>query len=416
MSALQKRCYRLLLRNHLTFRVGTHIGQEHSENYKEKMFEFIKLVENYRKCNDLELDQIANMDETPLFLNMARTRTIAKIGSKTVNIKTHGQEKVRVTVILWIVADGTKLPPVVVFKGNPNGRVAKELEKHPLVESKQLFAFWQNKAWNNKDVMKKWINVVWRKYAHFKLKKKNMLVLDEASVHKIPEIKKSLELSETKVMMIPGGLTRYLQPLDVSINKPFKDGIRKKYNEYWLEKWDIKVSRKEILNWVGEVWYDDNLTSYMIEKSFKKAGITLNIDGSEDDLFIANNDEEVEEIVAEADQMVAEADQMVAEADQMVAEADNEEKVDIEIVNEKLEESIDDIFSVAFAESDDEEEKEGKIYRVCKNTKIDREESELIEALQEELDESIFPKRLEDGALHKFYGIKQKKRSSASEI
>ena len=127
-----------------------------------------------------------------------------------------------------------------------------------------------------------------------------------------------------------------------------------------MEKGDIKVSRKEILNWVGEVWYDDNLTSYMIEKSFKKARITLNIDGSEDDLFIANNDEEVEEIVAEAD---------------------NEEKVDIEIVNKKVEESIDDISSVAFAESDDEKEKEEKIYRVCKNTKIHREESELIEAL-----------------------------------
>ena len=105
------------------------------------MFEFIKLVENYRKCNDLELDQITNMDEIPLLLNMARTRIITKIGSKTVNIKTHSQEKVRVTVILWFVADGTKLPPVLVFKGNPNGRIAKELEKHSLVESKQLFAF-----------------------------------------------------------------------------------------------------------------------------------------------------------------------------------------------------------------------------------------------------------------------------------
>ena len=126
-----------------------------------------------------------------------------------------------------------------------------------------------------------------------------------------------------------------------------------------MEKGDIKVSRKEILNWVGEVWYDDNLTSYMIEKSFKKAGITLNIDGSEDDLFIANNDEkEVEEIAVEADQIVA--------------EADNEEKVDIEIVNEKVDESINDISSVAFAESDDEEEKEEKIYRVYKNTKIER--------------------------------------------
>ena len=76
--------------------------------------------------------------------------------------------------------------------------------------------------------MKKWINIVWRKCDHYKLKKKNMLILDEASVHKIPEIKKSLELTETKVMMIPGRLTRYLQPLDVSINKPFKDGIIKK--------------------------------------------------------------------------------------------------------------------------------------------------------------------------------------------
>ena len=142
------------------------------------MFEFIKLVENYRECYDLELDQIANMEEIPLHLNIARTMTIAKISSKTVNIKTHGQEKVRVTVILWIVADDTKLPPDLVFKGNPNGRVAKELEKHPLVKCKQLFSFWQKKAWNNKDVVKKLINVVWRKYAHFKLKKKNMLVLD----------------------------------------------------------------------------------------------------------------------------------------------------------------------------------------------------------------------------------------------
>ena len=53
------------------------------------MFEFIKLVEIYRKCNDLELDQVTTINETPLFLNMAKTNTIAKIGLKTVIIKTH---------------------------------------------------------------------------------------------------------------------------------------------------------------------------------------------------------------------------------------------------------------------------------------------------------------------------------------
>ena len=133
----------------------------------------------------------------------------------------------------------------------------------------------------------------------------------------------------------------------------------------------------------------------MIKKSFKKTGITLNTDGSEDDLFIANNDEEVEEIIAEAG---------------------NSKKVDIKIVNEKVDEPIDDISSLVFAESDEEEEKKKKFIECVIMKKVDREESELIVALQEELNKSIFPKRLEERALHKFYGIKLKKRSSASEI
>ena len=128
MNAHQKWCYRLLVRSHLTFRASTHVGQELLKNNQEKMFKFKKLNEAYIKQNYLELSQIANMDETPIFLNVTRTKTIAEIGSKTVNIKTHGQDKVRVTAILWIVADCTKLPPMLTFKGEPNGRIAKNLK------------------------------------------------------------------------------------------------------------------------------------------------------------------------------------------------------------------------------------------------------------------------------------------------
>ena len=79
-----------------------------------------------------------------------------------------------------------------------------------------------------------------------------MLVMDNASMHKIPEINRSVELSETKVMMIPGGFTRYLQPLDVSINKPFKEEIRRKYKS--------KSFRQQIIDWVGEIWYNDKIS------------------------------------------------------------------------------------------------------------------------------------------------------------
>ena len=50
------------------------------------------------------------MDETPLFMNILYTKMISKIGSKEVNIKTHGEERIHETAILWIVADDTKLP------------------------------------------------------------------------------------------------------------------------------------------------------------------------------------------------------------------------------------------------------------------------------------------------------------------
>ena len=39
----------------------------------------------------------------------------------------------------------------------------------------------------------------------------------------------------------------------------------------------------------GEIWYDDKLSSDMVSKSFKTAGITLALDGSEEEMFISHN-------------------------------------------------------------------------------------------------------------------------------
>ena len=46
--------------------------------------------------------------------------------------------------------------------------------------------------------------------------------------------------------------------------------------------------------------------------------------------------------------------------------------------------------------------------------KVDQEQNEFNEALQEIRYEFILPKRLENSAVHKYYGIKQNKRLSAS--
>ena len=49
--------------------------------------------------------------------------------------------------------------------------------------------------------------------------------------HRCAEVKNKADKLKTTLAIIPGGLTSILQPLDVCLNKPFKDNVYK----YWLE-------------------------------------------------------------------------------------------------------------------------------------------------------------------------------------
>ena len=90
------------------------------------------------------------MDETPFFLNMQKNKTIVIKGSKQVIIKTQGQEKCRFSCMLCILADGDKLPPLVIFKAKDKGRVYKNLLDDPNV-----------KLWTSKEIVDRWFKKIW---------------------------------------------------------------------------------------------------------------------------------------------------------------------------------------------------------------------------------------------------------------
>ena len=76
-------------------------------------------------------------------------------------------------------------------------------------------------------------------------------------------------------------------------------------------------------------------------------------------------------------------------------------------MKEEVNNSSDENYSAILAESDEEEEeKEDSVKNDFHILKFDKEESELIENLQEELDDMIFPKIVRDSDLHKFYKIR----------
>lgn len=64
-------------------------------------------------------------------------------------------------------------------------------------------------------------------------KKKLVFLIDDASFDKSTTVIENCKLMEMELVIIPSGTTSVLQPLDVVINKPFKDQMKNKYVS-WL--------------------------------------------------------------------------------------------------------------------------------------------------------------------------------------
>ena len=168
-------CYRFLQRNELTLRAVTHIGQTIKNNSSEAMANFILYCQDAIKKLNIkileDLNAIGNMDETPVFFEMYQNKTIAKIGAKKVNIKSFGCDKLRISIILTILANGDKLAPLIVFKGKPGKTLETRLSKHIHCINEKIFVKTQENSWVDKDIFKFWLHNIWFKYNKLHSKK-----------------------------------------------------------------------------------------------------------------------------------------------------------------------------------------------------------------------------------------------------
>ena len=101
---------------------------------------------------------VANMDETPAFFDMIPAKSICKTGSRECIVRTSGSEKKHVTVVLSAAADGTMLPPMLIFKGKTD----KTIKKLHIPEG--FIVKTQEKSWMDEGLMEVWIEEIWLNY------------------------------------------------------------------------------------------------------------------------------------------------------------------------------------------------------------------------------------------------------------
>ena len=128
----------------------------------------------------------------------------------------------------------------------------------------------------------------------------SLLVWDSFRAHLTDKVKADLKWRKIDVAVIPGGLTPVLQPLNKSLNKPFKDNVRRKYLAWMISgPFDYTPagkkkapSRNLVLRWVHEAWRD--IPVEIVAKSFKTCGISNSLDGTEDDELYTDEAQEID--------------------------------------------------------------------------------------------------------------------------
>uniref|UniRef100_A0A671NPD7 HTH CENPB-type domain-containing protein n=1 Tax=Sinocyclocheilus anshuiensis TaxID=1608454 RepID=A0A671NPD7_9TELE len=275
-------CRRMMRRNGFSLRRRKSLAQRLPSDFMEKLLSFQHYVIGLRKKHSYPLDQMGNADQRPVFFDMPTSATIHKKGEKSVIVKSTGNEKSRVTVMLACLADGTKLPPYVILK-------SKTVPKEGIPTGIIVCA--QKKGWMETELVVDWLKVVWGRRSGPLRNKRNMLILDAFRGHLTSPVKEQLRAMNGDLVIIPGGMTSQLQVLDVVVNKPFKDNLRKRYTEWLLSgnrtltpSGKIQKPTVSLLcDWILQAWAA--VPPESIINGFKRCCISNALDGHKDDIL-----------------------------------------------------------------------------------------------------------------------------------
>ena len=230
------------------------MAQQLPSDYKEKLAIFRTYCINKITEKKIQPNHITNMDKVPLTFDIPMNHTVEKKGTSMVSIHTTGHVKSAFTIVLGCLGNREKLPPMVIFK-----RKMLPKEKFParvIVKANQ-------KGWMDEEKISEWLREVYVKRPDvFFHASPSLLICDSMRAHLTATVKNQVKKTNSELAIIPGGLTKELQPLDIGVNRAFKVKLRAAW-ERWMtdgEHTFTKTGRQRrasyatICEWIVDAW------------------------------------------------------------------------------------------------------------------------------------------------------------------
>ena len=203
----------------------------------------------------------------------------------------------------------------MILKGKPGKIIENHVKNLEYVVNKKIFICCQDNGWCTEDIFAEWIKNIFIPYQN-SLNDKCLLLFDMASSHISKFSIDVLKKHDINFVTIPAGMTPISQPLDIAVNKTFKEHIKllfekeRLFYDNILPKMKLNTARINLLNYINIVWnIEECITNSIIINGFKKAGIIGNIYLSKDeekiregyiyDLGLNNNLEIVDDLAEE---------------------------------------------------------------------------------------------------------------------
>ncbi|GFV37974.1 pogo transposable element with KRAB domain [Trichonephila clavipes] len=152
-------------------------------------------------------------------------------------------------------------------------------------------------GWMNEQIMLSWLQTIWRKRKNSFFRPKAFLIMDSMKSHVSENVKNALKSASAKIAIIPGGLTKKLQPLDVGINRLFKSKVRKLW-EQWMSDGEKnytktgklkRASYENVSRWVLKAWNDVAETT--VKNAIRKCNVIVkNYSDDEESLLSSDSD------------------------------------------------------------------------------------------------------------------------------
>ena len=244
---------------------------------------------------------ILNWDQTGLKIVPSSSWTMDQRGVNRVEM-IGVDNKRQITAVFCGTMVGDTLPIQFIYTGKTD-------HCHPKFNFPPEWHITQSaKHWSNEETMLEYVEKIIVPYvAAVRVQMENteaaaLVIMDNFKGQITAEINRLLEQNRIHVCLLPPNTTDLLQPLDVSVNKPAKDFLRQKFQEWYSEKLieqvgeddvdDIEINpvnlSMPVLKQVGAQWLVETAeylsnNPQIITNGFIKTGIAAALDGVEEE-------------------------------------------------------------------------------------------------------------------------------------